>query len=355
MVKMAWYYHMARGEGSRRKIIARRGAFHGSTVMAARISGLPAMHKSFNLPDCNVVHTTRPQPYRDGLPGENEAEFVARLSRDLETLIDNEGPETIAAFIAEPVMGAGGVITPPEGYLPAMQAIVRKYRVLYLSDEVNCGFGRTGNWFGCQTFGVEPDMMSIAKGLSSGYAPIGGVVVSGKIFEALSSEAARNGVFSHGFTYSGHPVSAAIAVEAMRIYLEMDLPKVATTLGRRLGELETAENRVERPSLGSKPPLFMGPTSEIPCESAHSVRGAGRLVTSRVDAPAAARFFWRLLPSPQPRHLPERLSKSTTTGPTRIYTKAAKLKEAAKFRKMRRGCKISPTIRWWGTSAPAAS
>jgi 4-aminobutyrate---pyruvate transaminase len=234
MIKMAWFYHMARGEGSRRKIIARRGAFHGSTVMAARISGLPAMHKSFNLPDCNVVHTTRPHFYREGLPGESEAEFVARLSRDLETLIDVEGPETIAAFIAEPVMGAGGVITPPEGYLPAMQAIVKKYGVLYLSDEVICGFGRTGNWFGCQTFGVEPDMMSIAKGLSSGYAPIGGVIVSGAIFEALASEAARNGVFSHGFTYSGHPVSAAIAVEAMRIYLEMDLPKVATTLGRRL-------------------------------------------------------------------------------------------------------------------------
>jgi 4-aminobutyrate---pyruvate transaminase len=131
-------------------------------------------------------------------------------------------------------LGAGGVVTPPEGYLPAIRAIVKKYGILYLSDEVICGFGRTGSWFGCQTFGVVPDMMSIAKGLSSGYAPIGGVVVSGAIFEALSSEAARNGVFSHGFTYSGHPVSAAIAVEAMRIYREMDLPKVATKLGRRL-------------------------------------------------------------------------------------------------------------------------
>jgi len=234
MVKMAWFYHMARGEGSRRKIIARRGGFHGSTVMAARITGLPAMHKSFNLPDCNVVHTARPHFYRDGLPGESETEFVARLCGELETLIETEGPETIAAFIAEPVMGAGGVIKPPEGYLPAMRATVRKYGVLYLSDEIICGFGRTGNWFGCQTFDVEPDMMSIAKGLSSGYAPIGGVVVSGAIFEALSSEASRNGVFSHGFTYSGHPVSAAIAVEAMRVYQEMDLPAVATALGRRL-------------------------------------------------------------------------------------------------------------------------
>jgi 4-aminobutyrate---pyruvate transaminase len=234
MVKLAWYYHVARGEDSRKKIISRRGAFHGSTVMAARISGLPAMHKSFNLPDCNVVHTTRPHFYRDGLPGESESDFVARLSQDLETLIETEGPDTIAAFIAEPVMGAGGVIVPPEHYLPVVHAIVKKYGVLYLSDEIICGFGRTGSWFGCQTFGVEPDMMSIAKGLSSGYAPIGGVVVSGALFEAIASEANRNGVFSHGFTYSGHPVSAAIAVEALRIYEEMDLPNVAARLGRCL-------------------------------------------------------------------------------------------------------------------------
>ncbi len=234
MAKMAWYYHTARGEPSRRKIIARHGAFHGSTVMAARISGLPAMHKSFNLPDCNVLHTTRPHFYRDGLPGESEAEFVARLVRDLETLIETEGPETIAAFIAEPVMGAGGVIVHPEGYFPAIHSVVKKYGVLYLSDEIICGFGRTGRWFGCERFGIEPDMMSIAKGLSSGYAPIGGVVISGAVFEAISAEANRNGVFSHGFTYSGHPVSAAIAVEALRIYKEMDLPHVAARLGERL-------------------------------------------------------------------------------------------------------------------------
>jgi 4-aminobutyrate---pyruvate transaminase len=234
MVKLAWYYHMARGEGSRRKIIARHGAFHGSTVMAARISGLPAMHKSFNLPDCNVVHTTRPHFYRDGLPGESEPDFVARLSRDLENLIETEGPETIATFIAEPAMGAGDVIVPPENYLPTVHAIVKKYDVLYLSDEIICGFGRTGSWFACQTFGVEPDLMSVAKGLSWGYAPIGGVVVSGALFQAIAPEANRNGVFSHGFTYSGHPVSAAIAVEALRIYPEMDLPNVAARLGRRL-------------------------------------------------------------------------------------------------------------------------
>ena len=235
MAKMAWYYWSAKGEPQRRKIIARQGAFHGSTVMAARISGLPAMHNSFNLPDCNVIHTGRPHFYRDGRPGESEADFTARLARELEELIVAEGPETIAAFIAEPVMGAGGVIMPPEGYFPAIHAVVKKHGILYLSDEIICGFGRTGSWFGCQTFGIEPDMMTIAKGLSSGYAPIGGVVVSGAVFETISGEANRNGVFSHGFTYSGHPVSAAISVEAMRIYKEMDLPAVAARLGRRLG------------------------------------------------------------------------------------------------------------------------
>lgn len=236
MVKMAWYYHAARGEADRRKIIARQGAFHGSTVMAARISGLPAMHKSFNLPDCNVIHAGRPHHYRDGRPGETEAGFVARLVREFEELILAEGPQTIAAFIAEPIMGAGGVIVPPEGYLPAIHAVVRKYGILYLSDEIICGFGRTGRWFGCETFGVEPDMMAIAKGLSSGYAPIGGAVISGPVFEAIAGEASRNGVFSHGFTYSGHPVCTAIALEAMRIYREMELPAVAARLGDRLAQ-----------------------------------------------------------------------------------------------------------------------
>ncbi|MET3578159.1 4-aminobutyrate--pyruvate transaminase [Mesorhizobium robiniae] len=234
MVKMAWYYHSAIGQPERRKIIARTGAFHGSTVMAARISGLPAMHKSFNLPDCNVIHTARPHYYRDALEGETQADFSARLARELDALILAEGPETIAAFIAEPVMGAGGVIVPPEGYFPAIHEVVKRHGILYLSDEIICGFGRTGSWFGCETFGVQPDLMSIAKGLSSGYAPIGGVVVSAPVFEAISEESGRNGLFSHGFTYSGHPVSAAISVEALRIYKEMDLPAVSRSLGRKL-------------------------------------------------------------------------------------------------------------------------
>jgi 4-aminobutyrate--pyruvate transaminase len=180
------------------------------------------------------------------------------------------------------------VITPPAGYLPAMQAIARKYGILYLSDEVICGFGRTGNWFGCQTFGVEPDMMSIAKGLSSGYAPIGGVVVSGKIFEALSSEAARNGVFSHGFTYSGHPVSAAIAVEAMRIYLEMDLPKVATTLGRRLAA--RLQDLADHPMVGNVRACgFLGGVELMADKTRKIPFAADLMVGARVERASRAR------------------------------------------------------------------
>jgi 4-aminobutyrate--pyruvate transaminase len=234
MIKMAWYYQVARGAPERRKIIARRGAFHGSTVLAARLSGLPAMHRSFNLPDCNVIHTSRPHFYRDGLPGESEADFSRRMAAELEALILAEGPETIAAFIAEPVMGAGGVIVHPEGYFREIGAVLKRHDILLLSDEVICGFGRTGNWFGCQTLGYTPDMMSVAKGLSAGYAPIGGVIVAPHVYAALAEESHRNGVFSHGFTYSGHPVSAAIALEALAIYREMDLPAVARHHGVRL-------------------------------------------------------------------------------------------------------------------------
>jgi len=234
MVKMAWYYQVARGRPERRKIITRHGGFHGSTVMGARLSGLPSMHRSFNLPDCDVVYAARPHFYRDGRPGETEAAFVARLAAELEALILAEGPETIAAFLAEPMMGAGGVIVAPDGYFPAIAEVLRRHDILLLSDEIICGFGRTGRWFGCEGLGYTPDMMTIAKGLSAGYAPIGGVVVAPHVFAAIAAESDRNGVFAHGFTYSGHPVSAAIAIEALAIYAEMDLPAVAARHGAHL-------------------------------------------------------------------------------------------------------------------------
>jgi 4-aminobutyrate--pyruvate transaminase len=237
MIKLAWFFHVARGEPSRRKIISRAGAFHGSTVMAAALSGLPHMHRSFNLPDVGVIHVEKPHHYRGAHAGESEEDYASRLAGELERVILREGPGTVAAMIAEPVMGAGGVVVPPTTYFPKIERVLRRHGVLLLADEVVCGFGRTGNWFGSQTFEFQPDMMSAAKGLSSGYLPIGAVILSDTVYQAVADQAHALGVFGHGFTYSGHPVAAAVATEALRIYGEMDVVGRARRLG---AHLETA-------------------------------------------------------------------------------------------------------------------
>lgn len=241
MVKLAWYYNVARGKPSKRKIISRRGAFHGSTVMGAALGGLPHMHESFNLPGLNVVYTEKPHFYKNGFPGETEEAYCNRLIADLERVIAAEGADTIAAMIAEPIMGAGGVVTPPTGYFPRVREILTRHDILLLSDEVVCGFGRSGNWFGCESFGFVPDMMSIAKGLSSGYVPIAAAVIGEHVYQTIADEADRIGVFGHGFTYSGHPVTAAVAAEVLRTYREMDIPALSRQLGSYLfGKLETS-------------------------------------------------------------------------------------------------------------------
>lgn len=234
MVKLAWFCHVARGKPQKRKIISRNGAFHGSTVMGAALSGLPHMHRSFNLPDVNVLHVERPHHYRGAQAGETEEAYATRLAEDLERTILSEGADTIAAMIAEPIMGAGGVLVPPATYFAKIQAVLRRHDILLLADEVICGYGRTGNWFGSQSFDFLPDMMSTAKGLSSGYLPIGAVVVSDAVYQAVADEAHQRGVFGHGFTYSGHPVSAAVAAEALRIYHEIDVVGRARRLGAHL-------------------------------------------------------------------------------------------------------------------------
>lgn len=234
MVKLAWYYNIARGKPQKRKVISRKGAFHGSTVMGAALGGLQHMHESFNLPGLNVVYAEKPHYYRNRLKGESEEAYCDRLVVELETLIETEGPETIAAMIAEPIMGAGGVVTPPVGYFPRIRQLLSKHDILLLADEVVCGFGRTGKWFGAQAYGFVPDMMSIAKGLSSGYMPIAAAVVSDQIYQVVADEADRIGVFGHGFTYSGHPVTSAVAAEVLRTYQEMDLPLRAQDLGNHL-------------------------------------------------------------------------------------------------------------------------
>jgi 4-aminobutyrate--pyruvate transaminase len=231
MVKFVWYYNTARGKPNKRKIISRHGAYHGSTVMAAILSGLPHMHNAFNLPTQDMLYASRPHYSREARDGESPEEFGARLAAELEELILMTGPENIAAMIAEPVMGAGGVVIPPDNYFPLVQEILHRHDILLLSDEIICGFGRTGNWFGAQTFNFQPDMMSIAKGLSAGHLPIGAVVMSDKIYQVIADQAAKLGVFGHGFTYSGHPVTAAVAAEAIRIYHEIDIIARARNLG----------------------------------------------------------------------------------------------------------------------------
>ncbi|MDD0809102.1 aspartate aminotransferase family protein [Curvibacter sp. RS43] len=217
-VKMIWYYHNAIGKPGKKKILARQRAYHGVTVASASLSGLPTNHRDFDLPIDRISHVDCPHHYRYGLPGESEADFATRLADALEQRILAEGPDTVAAFFAEPVMGAGGVIVPPETYFAKVQAVLRKYEVLLVADEVICGFGRTGNLFGSTTFGLQPDILTCAKAMSSGYVPISAVMVSQQVHEALAANSGKIGTFGHGYTYSGHPVACAIALETLKVF-----------------------------------------------------------------------------------------------------------------------------------------
>lgn len=242
-VKLVWYYNNALGRPNKKKIISRVKAYHGVTVATASLTGLPNNQRDFDLPIARILHTTCPHHYRFGRPGESEDEFAARCAAELETLILEEGPDTVAAFFAEPVMGAGGVIVPPPSYFAKIQPILKKYDILFLADEVICGFGRTGNLWGCQTFDLKPDMITLAKALSSAYLPIAALLVSEPIYQAMVLESEKIGIFGHGYTYGGHPVSAAVALETLKIYEERDIlahvRDVAPILQaglRRLGE-----------------------------------------------------------------------------------------------------------------------
>ncbi|XP_004305895.1 PREDICTED: gamma aminobutyrate transaminase 1, mitochondrial-like [Fragaria vesca subsp. vesca] len=219
-VKLVWYYNNALARPEKKKFIARQKSYHGSTLISASLSGLPALHQKFDLPAPFVYHTDCPHYWRYHQPGETEEEFSTRLANNLENLILKEGPDTIAAFIAEPVMGAGGVIPPPATYFDKIQAVVKKYDILFIADEVICAFGRLGYMYGCDKYNIKPDLVSVAKALSSAYMPIGAVLVSPKIADVIHSQSSKLGSFSHGFTYSGHPVACAVAIEALKIYKE---------------------------------------------------------------------------------------------------------------------------------------
>jgi 4-aminobutyrate---pyruvate transaminase len=222
-IKMVWYFNNALGRPEKKKLIGRVKGYHGITLAAGSLTGLPANHRSFDLPLKGFVHTTNPHFYHGAAEGESEEDFATRCAADLEALILAEGPETVAAMWAEPIMGAGGVIVPPRTYFEKIQAVLRKYDVLLVADEVICGFWRTGSYWGSQTVGMQPDIVTCAKALSSSYLPISAVMVNERVFNALADESHAIGTFGHGYTYSGHPVPAAVAVETLKIYDEMDI------------------------------------------------------------------------------------------------------------------------------------
>jgi len=222
-IKLIWYYNNALGRPNKKKIISRIRAYHGITVATASLTGLAPNHADFDLPIARILHADCPHHYRFARPGESEEQFATRLAENLDKMIVAEGPDTVAAFFAEPVMGAGGVIVPPKTYFEKIQAVLRKHDVLFVADEVICGFCRTGNLWGSQTFGLKPDMIACAKALSSAYVPIAALMISEPIFQAMVKESEKLGLFGHGSTYAGHPVAAAVALEAIAIYQERDI------------------------------------------------------------------------------------------------------------------------------------
>lgn len=235
-VKLMWYYHNAIGKPEKKKIISRLGGYHGTTVASGSLTGLPPFHANFDLPIPQVLHTDRPHYYRDAEGAESESAFCERIVGNLEDLIVREGPETIAAFIAEPILGAGGVIVPPAGYYEKVQAVLAKHGVLFIDDEVICGFGRTGNPFGAQTMGINPTTMSVAKALSSAYQPISAVLIPEFMYEPFIEASNKAGIFGHGFTYSGHPVCAAVALRTLELMEEREVFAHAARVGRLFQE-----------------------------------------------------------------------------------------------------------------------
>jgi 4-aminobutyrate--pyruvate transaminase len=242
-VKLVWYYNNALGRTKKKKFISRIRGYHGVTVASASLTGLLPNHRDFDLPLDFARHTDCPHYYRYAEPGESEDEFTTRLAANLEKTILEEDPDTVAAFIAEPIMGAGGVVIPPEGYFQKIQAVLDKYDIYFIADEVICGFGRTGNMFGSQTFGIRPDSISVAKALSSAYVPIAAVTVGEDMYQAMIDESKKIGTFGHGFTYTAHPVAAAVAVKTLEIYEKRNIvghvrsvaPRFEERI-RRLGE-----------------------------------------------------------------------------------------------------------------------
>jgi L-2,4-diaminobutyrate transaminase len=239
--KLVWYYHNLTGRPRKKKIIARERGYHGCTVVAGSMTGMSFYHDHMDLPVTGILRTGVPHHYWGAEPGESETEFSARRAAELEALILAEDPDTVGAFIAEPLPGTGGILPPPAGYWPAIMAVLKRYDILMIADEVVCGFGRLGTPFGCHMYGIEPDLITVAKGLTSAYVPLSAAIVGEKVYAAMAAGADRVGTFSHGYTYSGHPIGVAAANAVLDIVEREDLAGQAARTGAHLqGALHAA-------------------------------------------------------------------------------------------------------------------
>jgi adenosylmethionine-8-amino-7-oxononanoate aminotransferase len=236
-IKFARYYQNACGLTDKKMVIARDGAYHGSGVMSAALTGMDYCHEGFDLPLDMVLRTGHPHYFGNAEAGETELAFSKRRARELDDQIKRVGADRIAAFIGEPLLGSGGVMLPPEGYWAEIQEVLTKHDILLIADEIITGFGRTGSWFGCETFGIQPDLMTMAKQMTGSVFPMSGVAMTSKVHSVISNFAHDLGTFGHGVTYGGHPVGAAVGLETLNIYDEMDLPTHVGKLGAHLSSL----------------------------------------------------------------------------------------------------------------------
>ncbi|OYX42270.1 MAG: hypothetical protein B7Z02_12650 [Rhodobacterales bacterium 32-67-9] len=271
-VKLVWYYNNILGRPEKKKIISRWRGYHGSGLMTGSLTGLELFHKKFDLPLQQVIHTEAPYYFRRADLGQSEAEFVAHCVAELEALIEREGADTIAAFIGEPVLGTGGIVPPPAGYWAAIQAVLRRHDILLIVDEVVTGFGRLGTMFGSDHFGIEADIITIAKGLTSAYAPLSGSIISDKVWKVLEQGTDENGAIGHGWTYSAHPIGAAAGVANLKLIDDLGLVKNAGEVGAYLKKTMTD-------ALGNHPHVG-------------DIRGEGMLCAVEfVEDKASRRFF----------------------------------------------------------------
>ncbi|MCR8825924.1 aspartate aminotransferase family protein [Pseudosulfitobacter koreensis] len=245
-VKLIWYYNNILGRPQKKKIISRWRGYHGSGLVTGSLTGLELFHKKFDLPVDQVIHTEAPYYFRRADQSQTEAQFVAHCVSELEAQIEREGADTIAAFIGEPVLGTGGIVPPPEGYWPAIQAVLKKHDILLVVDEVVTGFGRLGTMFGSDHYGLEADIITIAKGLTSAYAPLSGSIIGDKVWKVLEQGTDENGPIGHGWTYSAHPIGAAAGVANLKLIDDLNLIANAGEVGAYL-------NKTMSEALGNHP------------------------------------------------------------------------------------------------------